>query len=101
MTYNPIATGEEKPDDINTISKSVPSEQSSGLAFFDKIKTNLRNPVAGTAKGEENLPSSVAALEYQQRPSTDPTSDDDAKKTKGFGRLNNYLDRRAQARYVS
>ena len=99
--YDPIAAGDNNSNNIRAVAKSIPPSPSSRPTFVDKIKSNLRNPVAETAKGEGGLPTSVAQLDYQHPSAKDQASGDEEKKVQSFSRLNNYLDSRAQARYVS
>ncbi|KAF5536398.1 hypothetical protein FMEXI_10344 [Fusarium mexicanum] len=62
-------------------------------------KTETRwNPQAGISYGQESLPDSVATLVYPAAPHATPEA---ATKKKVFARLNDYFDRRAQARYAA
>jgi hypothetical protein len=99
MAYSPIAMGKkEKVNNANVVSKHEPF--SSGSNFSAKARKNFRDPLAGMAQGEESLPDAVATLVYPGR-SGDPRSPGEQdKKRKAFARLNDYFDRRAQARYV-
>ncbi|TPX18557.1 uncharacterized protein E0L32_002414 [Thyridium curvatum] len=100
MSYNPIAMDKkEKIDPSQAISDHGSSSSQSGL--LDTAKRKLRSPAAGVSQGQESLPESVATLVYPDvsKPTTSPSSGANKKK-KAFARLNDYFDRRAQARYI-
>jgi hypothetical protein len=100
MAYNPVAADKkEKVDDTQIVSKLVPP--SSGRGLSARAKRNLRDPVAGTAEGEENLPATVAPLVYPDYYVKNRSPGEQEKKRNKITRLNDYFDRRAQARYVS
>ncbi|PWN86779.1 hypothetical protein FA10DRAFT_263046 [Acaromyces ingoldii] len=100
MSYDPIAMEQkESVEEVDAISRSMLPESSSESRskLMDRAKRNLRNPVAATTEGEGNLPSKAAALVYRDEQKSASPNGSDIKKV---FRLNNYLDRRAQARYA-
>ncbi|KAB8070022.1 hypothetical protein BDV29DRAFT_181698 [Aspergillus leporis] len=100
MAYNPVAADKkEKVDDTQIVSKLVPP--SSGRGLSARAKRNLRDPVAGTAEGEENLPATVAPLVYPDYYVKNRSPGEQEKKRNKITRLNDYFDRRAQARYAT
>lgn len=109
MAYKPITWGEKTPFDISeALSKTRPSPPSTSLptkdqSFRTRVQKNLRNPVAGTVEGEEALPSNVASFVYPMATSTETQKESgkSAKARNAITRMNDYLDDRAQARYVS
>jgi hypothetical protein len=99
MAYSPIAMNKQaKVNDANAISKREPS--SSGSNFSSKARRNFRDPLAGISQGGESLPDAVATLVYPERTGGLRSPGEQDKKRKAFSRLNDYFDRRAQARYV-
>lgn len=104
MSYNPIPLGiAGEAGDADAVSNAISSSSpTSKQPFIAKAKKNLRNPVAGTAEGEDNLPTSTAPLIYPETHvgGTSPSQDPKQKQKLGE-RLNNYFDKRSQARYVS
>lgn len=99
MAYNPINMG-GKPnvDPAQAMEKHKPSSPSAkGLS---KVKQNIRNPVGGVSQGEDNLPDTVATLVFPDSAKTPQQQLDAKTKKMAFARLNDYFDRRAQARYV-
>lgn len=102
MSYNPIALEKkDAPDEVDAVSKAVST--SPKPAFASRAKRNLRNPVAATVEGEENLPAVTAPLVYLDKTNTDESRSggNPGEKQKIGDRLNKYFDKRAQARYVS
>lgn len=102
MCYNPIALEpKDPPGEVDAVSKAA--APSFKPAFASRAKRNLRNPVAATVEGEENLPANTAPLIYLEKTRTDKArSDADSGEKQRIGdRLNKYSDKRAQARYVS
>lgn len=101
ISYSPIALDTSaKPDPAQALSSREP--QPSDAGFFSTAKHNLRDPTAATSQGPESLPVSVATLVYpdaSKAPSS-PSSPETKKRKMAFARLNDYFDRRAQARYV-
>ncbi|CAK7224210.1 hypothetical protein SEUCBS140593_005495 [Sporothrix eucalyptigena] len=104
MSYNPIAMGEmAKPDPAQALS-SHEHISTTDAGPLSTAKRNLRSPTAGVSHGEESLPNTVATLVYpdtSKEKSTSKSSQEAKKKKKAFVRLNNYFDRRAQARYAT
>ncbi|KAL1889510.1 hypothetical protein Sste5346_008888 [Sporothrix stenoceras] len=102
MSYSPIAFDKTaKPYPAQALSNHGQASSSDG-GLVSTAKRNLRSPTAGVSHGEESLPDSVATLVYPDAakdPSTASTSPEAKKKKKAFSRLNDYFDRRAQARY--
>ncbi|OAP63363.1 hypothetical protein AYL99_02590 [Fonsecaea erecta] len=104
MSYNPIAMGPKKTgDDANGLSKALlSSSPTSKQTLGARAKKNLRNPVAATAEGEDNLPACTAPLVYPETAATG-TADSPGEpkpKQKLGDRVNKYFDQRAQARYA-
>ncbi|KIW19491.1 hypothetical protein PV08_00063 [Exophiala spinifera] len=101
MCYNPIALEKkDAPEEIDAVSKAIsPSLKPS---FGGRARRNLRDPVAATVEGEENLPANTAPLVYLEKTeSEDPHSDANSREKQNIGdRLNKYFDKRAQARYA-
>lgn len=85
-------------NDADAISKNEPPLL--GSNFPATAKRNFRDPLAGTAQGEESLPDDVAKLVYPDESGEHRSPGKEEKKRKAFTRLNDYFDRRAQARYV-
>lgn len=100
MAYNPISTGAETKVDPEQTIESRKTPLSPSASRFSKAKRNLRNPTDGTSQGADNLPPSVAPLVFPDTAKTGQQRSD-AKTKKAFDRLNNYFDRRAQARYAA
>ncbi|KIW48617.1 hypothetical protein, variant [Exophiala oligosperma] len=101
MSYNPIALEKkDAPDEVDAVSKAVST--SPKPAFASRAKRNLRNPVAATVEGEENLPAVTAPLVYLDKTNTDESRSggNPGEKQKIGDRLNKYFDKRAQARYA-
>jgi hypothetical protein len=99
MAYSPIATDKKaKVNDANAVSKNEPPL--TGSNFPATVRRNFRDPLAGTAQGEESLPDTVATLVYPDVSGERRSPGKEQKKRKPFTRLNDYFDRRAQARYV-
>jgi hypothetical protein len=66
------------------------------------MRKNLRNPAAGTVEGQESLPANVAELVYPDASSRiEETHRSRLKACNAAAEVKNYLDDRAQARYVS
>ena len=103
MAYNPTTMpGKETPDPVQAMASHDRSSSSTARGFPSKAKQNLRSPAAGTSQGEAGLPDSVAKLVHPDIvDATVHRDSNSATKKKAFARLNNYFDRRAQARYVS
>ena len=110
MAYKPVALGGKAQFDVrDAISRAPPSPsmplstttKKQKQSFPARARTNLRNPVAGTVEGEENLPSSVAPLVYPNASTATHASRKSAEERSAITRINNYFDDRAQARYVS
>lgn len=104
MAYKPITWGERAQFDIREAiprAGPLPSTSSSTKeqSFPARARKNLRNPVAGTVEGKDGLPSNVAPLVYHA--ATQESSSRTAKERNVMKRVANYLDDRAQARYVS
>ncbi|KAE8153103.1 hypothetical protein BDV25DRAFT_137174 [Aspergillus avenaceus] len=99
VSYNPSTTIISKnKSDMDIIAQAV-SQPSTHPNFIRKAKKNLRNPFPATTEGQQNLPPMIAPLVF-------PSAVDEAvapknKFTRRVDRLNNYLDRRAQARYAA
>ncbi|KAF5632677.1 hypothetical protein F52700_6213 [Fusarium sp. NRRL 52700] len=96
MSYKPVATGEKAK--IDPVQAVINHEHSTGSGIASKVKSNLRNPRAGVSHGQESLPDSVATLVYPAPANATPET---PTKKKVFARLNDYFDRRAQARYAA
>lgn len=95
MAYNPIPMQKkDKTDVAQTISAAMPPSSGGGLSA--KLKKNLRNPFANVTEGEENLPEQVAPLIFPEKPAKPGKKSKWAKYN-----LNDFFDKRAQARYVS
>ena len=74
------------------------SSGSAGDKWPKKVAKNLRNPFTATTEGEQNLPAEVAPLIFLRE------EDDEAQfnnKSKPWAKVNDYLDKRARARYAS
>ncbi|CAK7263296.1 hypothetical protein SEPCBS57363_000495 [Sporothrix epigloea] len=108
MSYSPIAWDKNnvaQPDVAQALT-SRQTPQSDDVGFLSSAKQKLRDPAAGASHGEESLPSSVAALVYAEDSSDSPeapssSSRETNKMKKAFARLDDYFDRRAQARYAA
>lgn len=105
MAYRPGIRAEEQQlkvgEAISRVQPSSSMPSSVGKQNFPALaKRNLRDPVAGVVKQEENLPSNVAELVYPVAPTSEQASSS-KKKRNAMARITNYLDDRAQARYVS
>ncbi|OAL30796.1 hypothetical protein AYO22_01416 [Fonsecaea multimorphosa] len=104
MSYNPIAMGTQSArEDPDALSKALlSSSPTSKQKLTARAKKNLRNPIAATAEGEENLPTSTAPLIYPETIGVEkPRSPGEPEQKQKLGdRLNQYFDKRAQARYA-
>ncbi|KIW23398.1 uncharacterized protein PV07_11599 [Cladophialophora immunda] len=104
MSYNPITMAPKSAgDDPDAVSKALLSSSStSKQTLTARTKKNLRNPVAATAEGEDSLPTSTAPLIYPETIGVDrPRSPGEPEQKQKLGaRLNQYFDKRAQARYA-
>ncbi|KAJ9607130.1 hypothetical protein H2200_008202 [Cladophialophora chaetospira] len=103
MTYTPFALGAKEQFDIDEAVSGAPSPSLSTKeqSFVERARKNLRNPVAGTVEGEERLPPNVAPLVHPAVSAATQDSPRLAKQRNAITRITNYLDDRAQARYVS
>ena len=106
MAYTPLKVNQNTQLDVDEAmfnAQLPPSTLSSTKEqnFPERARRNLRNPVAGTIEGEESLPSNVAPLVYPNESTTAQESRRPANEKNVIKRVNNYLDNRAQARYVS
>lgn len=99
MAYDPTGFSDGgDAEEVADLSKAPPS--ASERNFPAKAKRRLRNPVTGKT-GEDGLPSNVAPLVYENAEDALRWSGEPGKQRKPLAKLNDYLDRRAQARYVS
>lgn len=103
MAYNPVALDAKAtvsdPDAISNSIGSFPSSSPTAkVKISERVRKNLRNPVAGTTKGADQLPRTKADLIYEGDVGKSKSPDTTEKKKL---HVNKYLDRRAQARYVS
>ncbi|CAK7222647.1 hypothetical protein SBRCBS47491_004930 [Sporothrix bragantina] len=106
MSYSPIVWDKNKEAKLDTAQTLASREQqpSDDSGFFSTAKRNLRSPAAGASHGENSLPDSVATLVYPDdtfNAEGSTSLPEEKKKKKAFARLNDYFDRRAQARYAS
>lgn len=106
MAYKPVTWGEKTQFDLSeALSKTRPSPSTSlptkDPGLRTRVRKNLRNPVAGTVEGEVALPSNVAPLVYPIASTEGQQSGKSAKARNAITRMTEYLDDRAQARYVS
>ncbi|KEF54375.1 uncharacterized protein A1O9_09541 [Exophiala aquamarina CBS 119918] len=105
MAYKPVTLGEKTQFDVReAMSRARPSSSTSlstqEQGFPAHARKNLRNPIAGTVKGEESLPSNVAPLVYPSASTASQESRNSAKERNTITRITKYLDDRAQARYA-
>ncbi|CAK7267597.1 hypothetical protein SEPCBS119000_002631 [Sporothrix epigloea] len=109
MSYSPITWNKSK-ESTSDVTQALASRQtppSDDGGFLSTAKHKLRDPAAGTSLGEESLPDTVATLVYPVESSDSPEASrlsskpDAGKMKKAFARLDDYFDRRAQARYAA
>ncbi|CAK7209645.1 hypothetical protein SCUCBS95973_000510 [Sporothrix curviconia] len=107
MSYSPVVwdkSKEAKPDAAQALASRGQASSGEG-GFISTAKRNLRSLAAGASYGEDSLPDSVATLVYPDddpmAAALSPSSPEAKKKKRAFARLNDYFDRRAQARYAA